>query len=335
MVLKVSDIDWSTWQAHNVATLIFMIRGQEVLLIRKLRGLGKGKINAPGGRQEPGETLEEAAIREAQEEVGMTPIEPRFRGVLRFHFVNRPADLGASPESYHLECHVFSTDRFEGEPRPSDEAIPMWVPLAELPYDEMWADDVLWCPLMLSGRTPFEGRFIFEDNAMKDVVLVDKDPAQPLFRALEDLSIPYLTHQHAPVFTVAQAQKVRQDEVGLHTKNLFLRNKKGQLWLVTLREDRPVDLKALAIKLNAGHLSFASSERLREYLKVEPGSVTPLAAFHDQTQQVKVVLDSDLAESEAVWVHPLTNDRTTCLHGGDLVRFLRAIKHPPELVHFA
>lgn len=331
---RIADIDWDRWTPHDVATLMFVIRGGEALLIRKLRGLGAGKMNAPGGRLEPGEAPVDAAIRETHEEVGVIPLEPRFRGRLRFAFIHRPNEVAPSPElGYRLECHVYSADGFEGEVRASDEAIPMWVPLHAMPYDEMWADDRLWLPLMLSGRTPFDGRFVFEGEAMLDVVLEHHDPARALFARLDALAIAHETHQHPPVFTVEEARRHRPSGAhGLHTKNLFLRNKKGKMWLVTLEEERPVDLKALGQTLGAGNLSFASTPRLRTHLGVEAGSVTPLAILNDPRAEVTLVLDKALASAERVWCHPLTNDRATAISGPDLVRFAEALGHPPTLL---
>lgn len=318
---RVADIEWDAWKPHDDATLLFVIRGGEALLIRKLRGLGAGKINAPGGRLEPGETPVEAAIRETMEEVGVRPLQPRPRGELWFQFV----------DGYALHCHVFSADGCEGEPHTTDEAIPQWTPLAALPYAEMWADDALWLPLMLAGRTPFRGWFIFDGEQMVDHRIEAHDPAAPLFAKLDQLGIERHQVSHPPVFTVAEAKQHRVEE-GLHVKNMFLRNKKGRQWLVTTHEDRPVDLKALARTLDAGHLSFASAERLRNSLGVEAGSVTPLAALNDARGEVTVVLEESIAAAPAVHCHPLTNDRTLRLSGPDLVRFLEATGHPPRLI---
>lgn len=347
-MLRIPDIDWESFLPHDLATLMFVIRGGEVLLIEKLRGLGAGKINAPGGRKEPHETLIEAAIRETREEVGVTPVAPRFRGRLRFAFVKRPdvaglgAAMGPDEVGYRLECHVFSADACEGAAHPTEEAIPRWTPLGQIPYDAMWADDRLWVPLMLAGRAPFDGRFVFEGEAMLDAALDAHDPAQALFVALDRLAIAHETYAHPPVFTVEEAKRHRpaadrhgdQGHQGHHTKNLFLRNKKGRMWLVTLHEDRPVDLKDLGQRLGAGNLSFGSAERLRTHLGVEPGSVTPLAIMNDSAGAVTMVLDAALGDGH-VWCHPLTNDRTTRLSGPDLVRFFEAVGHPAELVRFA
>lgn len=313
--------DWSTFTPADVATLLFVRRGLDLLLIRKRRGLGAGKINAPGGRLEPGETPEQAAIREVQEEVGVTPTSVRARGELRFAFTN----------GYQLHCHVFTADGCVGEARETDEALPMWVPVDQIPYDEMWADDRLWLPRMLAGY-PFDGRFEFDDEQMLSQDLRLVDPAEPAFARLRALGIPHETHQHTPVFTVDQAKAVRTRHDGFHTKNLFVRNKKGAMWLVTLPEDRAVDMRALGDQLGAGHLSFGSAERLRTHLGVEPGSVSPLAAVSDTSGSVRVAIASEILAADAVHCHPLTNDRTTTLSGRDLARYLHDTGHAPSLV---
>lgn len=316
------DIDWTTWVPRDVAVLLFVIRGGEVLLIRKKRGLGAGKINAPGGRIEPGESPEEAAVREAREEVCVVAQAPRRRGHLRFQFT----------DGYGLECHVLSADGCSGEACETDEAAPRWTPLHAIPFEEMWADDRLWIPLMLAGR-PFRGRFVFDGDAMLDHELLDDDPARPLLAELERLGARTTMATHPPVFTVEQAKRHRSaGEPGAHVKNLFVRNKKGEMWLVTTLEDRPVDLKILGKRIGAGHLSFASSERLRAHLGVEPGSVTPLAAMNDRAGAVRVVLDAAILADDLVHCHPLTNDRTLAIAPRDLVRFLEATGHAPTLL---
>ena len=321
---RLADIDWSNWKPKDVAVLSFVLRGGEALLIRKKRGLGAGKINAPGGRIEPGETPEAAAIRESQEEVGVTPLAPRRRGHLRFQFA----------DGYSLECHVLSSYACEGEPHETDEADPFWSSLHALPYDEMWSDDRLWLPLMLAGR-PFRGHFLFDGDRMLDHELVDDDPAAPLLTELARLGVAFERFDHPPVFTVEAARAVRPPGAahGVHLKNLFVRNKKGAMWLVSAPEERAIHLRDLGARLGAGNLSFGSPERLRENLGVEPGSVTPLAAYVDrEPKRVTVVLDRAAAVADVVHCHPLTNDRTLALSGRELVRALTAWGHPPIIV---
>ena len=152
-----ADIDWSVWTPTMRGTLMFVLDERRVLLIRKKRGLGAGKINAPGGKIDPGETALQAAIRETQEEVGVTPLGPVERGELRFQFV----------DGLRLHVRVFVARDWTGEPHESDEAIPIWTRLDALPYDEMWADDRVWVPELLAGRR-FALRALFTDDTMLD-----------------------------------------------------------------------------------------------------------------------------------------------------------------------
>ncbi|HWL84728.1 MAG TPA: YbaK/EbsC family protein [Polyangiaceae bacterium] len=322
---SVGEIDWALWTPTELSSLLFVVRGGQILLIRKKRGLGAGKINAPGGRLEPGETPADAALRETREEVGVVPLGIREWGELRFQFT----------DGYKLLCHVFSADGCEGETVETDEALPLWTPLGAIPYEEMWADDRIWLPLMLSGRR-FSLRSIFDGDRMVDVEITAHDPAAPLFEHLRNLGIATETVTHPPVFTVEAAKTHRVHHDGHHVKNLFLRNKKGAMWLVTLREDRHVDLRELGKRLDAGSLSFGSTERLRAYLGVEPGSVTPLAAWNDRQHAVTVVLDASLVDApgEKIHCHPLTNDRTTSMRANDLIRFLTSTGHQPVVLAF-
>lgn len=166
----VTDIEWTTWSPADVATLLFVRRDDEVLLIRKQRGLGAGKINAPGGRLEAGESPLEAARRETIEEVCVEPLDVRAHGELRFQFV----------DGYALHCHVFVADGHRGEPTVTVEAVPMWVRADALPFEEMWADDELWVPHVLAGRH-VDGRFVFDGDTLLDVDLrVDGAPVSAL-----------------------------------------------------------------------------------------------------------------------------------------------------------
>ncbi len=175
-----------------------------------------------------------------------------------------------------------------------------------------------------------------QDNS--SAVLADGSAAttpEALFRRFAVLEIASDTVAHAPLFTVEDSKALRGTLPGHHVKNLFLRNKKGAMWLVTCLEDRPLDLKRLAAALNAGRFSFGSAERLMQYLGVRPGAVTPLAVINDKDRAVTMVLDSALTDGQPVNAHPLVNDKTTTLGGRDLLRFLEAEGHAPRLLDFS
>ena len=154
---RVDQIAWDDWVGQDPATLVFIIRGGQMLLIRKMRGLGAGKINAPGGRIEPGETPLQCAVREVEEELCTTPVSLEWCGENRFQFV----------DGYSIHVQIYRADGCDRAPRATDEAIPLWVPLDAIPYDQMWADDPLWLPLVIARRR-FSGRFIFDGDAMLD-----------------------------------------------------------------------------------------------------------------------------------------------------------------------
>lgn len=159
-------------------------------------------------------------------------------------------------------------------------------------------------------------------------------PTSPeaLLARLKDLGIDSKTVTHPPVFTVEQAKALRGELPGSHIKNLFLRNKKGKMWLVTCLEDRQIDLKALGERIGAGRLSFGSADRLMTYLGVQPGSVTPFAVINDAGKQVTMVLDSGVLGAGPANCHPLVNTMTTAIAPEDLVRFLEAEDHAPQLL---
>jgi 8-oxo-dGTP diphosphatase len=162
-------MDWKTWKPRELATLCFIRTGGQLLLIRKKRGLGAGKINAPGGRLEAGETPLQAAIRETQEEVGLVPHGLEKRGELHFQFV----------DGYSLFCTVFLASGYEGELCETDEADPFWVPADAVPYEGMWEDDAKWLPIVLEGKG-FRGFFEFDGEKMLshhvDVVDYSENP---------------------------------------------------------------------------------------------------------------------------------------------------------------
>jgi Ala-tRNA(Pro) deacylase len=154
-----------------------------------------------------------------------------------------------------------------------------------------------------------------------------------LFAFLDKLGIVHRTVTHAPLFTVEQSQALRGTIPGGHTKNLFLKDKKGALFLVTAEEDAAIELKSLHRRLGAtGRFSFGSPDLLRETLGVGPGAVTPLGAIHDAGARVTVVLDATLMAHEVINCHPLVNTMTTSIGRDDLVKFLKATGHEPRIV---
>lgn len=159
------------------------------------------------------------------------------------------------------------------------------------------------------------------------------DPQQ-LFAKLEALGIAQHTVEHPPVFTVEEAKALRGNLPGHHIKNLFLRNRKEEMWLVVALEDRAIDLRRLGEALGAGRLSFGSPERLRRVLGVEPGSVTPFALVNDETQLVRLALDRGLTEGGPVNAHPLVNTMTTAIASADLLRLFEATGHTPLWLDF-
>ena len=161
-------MDWTNWMPRERANLCFILKDDRVLLIRKKRGLGAGKINGPGGKLEPGESALEAAIRETQEEIGVTPMNVAERGVLHFQFV----------DGYSLHCVVFVAGDYTGEPIDTPEATPLWFKLDEIPFDEMWEDDRHWLPQALAGQG-FDAWFVFDGEKMMSKVLTWRSASVP------------------------------------------------------------------------------------------------------------------------------------------------------------
>jgi Ala-tRNA(Pro) deacylase len=158
---------------------------------------------------------------------------------------------------------------------------------------------------------------------------------EQLFGRLEELGIKTTTLQHPPVFTVEEAKRLRGPVQGAHTKNLFLRDKKGRnMWLVVCLEDRDVDIRGLEAKLGSTRLSFGSAERLMKYLGVVPGAVTPFAVVNDKACAVRVALDRGALEREPLNFHPLDNAMTTSIGAKDFLEFLEAEGHPARLIDF-
>ncbi|HET6467866.1 MAG TPA: prolyl-tRNA synthetase associated domain-containing protein [Geminicoccaceae bacterium] len=149
---------------------------------------------------------------------------------------------------------------------------------------------------------------------------------------LDALGIRTGTYTHPPVFTVEESLVHTAHLPGVHVKNLFLKDRKDRLWLVTCRHELRVDLVRLSKDLGAARFSFGRPELLEEVLGVEPGSVTPLALVNDRGRRVQAVLDQGILAAEELNCHPLRNTASTVLRSADLVRFLEATGHPPLVV---
>lgn len=151
---SLQDID-SSWTAVHQATLLFVVQNNKVLLIRKKRGLGAGKINGPGGKLDPGESAQQCAHREVHEELCIDINDSIKVGRLRFQFI----------DDYSIDVRVFLATRFEGTPTETEEAIPLWFNIADIPYAQMWEDDQIWLPRVLAGEQ-VDGRFVFDEDRL-------------------------------------------------------------------------------------------------------------------------------------------------------------------------
>ena len=155
---------------------------------------------------------------------------------------------------------------------------------------------------------------------------------EEFFARLEALGIATTTHDHAPVFTVEEARALRGQIPGGHCKNLFLKDEKGEVWLIVCLEEARVDLKAAPPKIGSKRLTFGKPEMLMEVLGVEPGSVTPFGLINDVGVRTNVILDAAMMRHQALNYHPLRNDATTTIAAADLMKFIRACGHTPRIV---
>ncbi len=154
-----------------------------------------------------------------------------------------------------------------------------------------------------------------------------------LIARMDALGIAYTRYDHVPLRTVADSKLVQGEmEAGVHVKNLYLRDRKKRNLLVTLEQDREVDLKSLGERLGAAGLSFGSEERLMENLGIRPGAVSPLAMVNGVKQNVRLVIDAAVKRASLVHVHPLVNDRTLAMTPADLIRWFDAIGCAPEWI---
>ncbi len=167
-------------------------------------------------------------------------------------------------------------------------------------------------------------------------LLDGKPPALPeeVHRKLDSLAIEFTCIDHPPMRTVEDSKHYRGDVAGGYSKNLFLRNKKGKMWLVTLHEDRVIDLKILGELIGSGRVSFASETRLMNYLGIRPGAVSPLAVINDTSLSVAAVLDASLLQHDPLHFHPCDNSKTTTVAAQDLLRYMSACQHTPDIIDF-
>jgi Ala-tRNA(Pro) deacylase len=159
---------------------------------------------------------------------------------------------------------------------------------------------------------------------------------ETLLALLSTLGIPHETVSHEAVFTVEQSSRVNAQHpaltTGVHIKNLFLRNKREEMWLVVAEAHRPIDLKRLGERIGLGRASFGSPERLMKYLGVHPGSVTPFSLVNDTARAVRLAVDRVILEAPRAWAHPLVNTMTVGLSGADLARFFAHTGHSPTVL---
>lgn len=157
-----------------------------------------------------------------------------------------------------------------------------------------------------------------------------------LFAFLDGLGIVHKTLDHAPVFTVAESASLRDEIAGGHTKNLFVKDKKDNFFLLTVEENASVDLKTVHTIIGAASkVSFGKPEKLMEFLGVIPGSVTAFGAINDTGHNVTFVIDEALMADEIINCHPLSNDATTSIGTKDLIRFMEATGHTPLVLKVA
>lgn len=155
---------------------------------------------------------------------------------------------------------------------------------------------------------------------------------EALFACFDKIGISYDLYHHEAVYTVAESEKIDREIPGTPCRNLFLRDKKKQNFLLVLQNGTEVDIKKLPLVMGSGRLSFGSAERLWEYLGVRPGSVCPFAVINDIEKQVKILLDKSMMETDIVTYHPLLNTMSVSLSPADLLKFIEEIGHEPHIV---
>ena len=173
----------------------------------------------------------------------------------------------------------------------------------------------------------------------ENIILENGSPAasvEQVLTAISELGFTQQTFVHEPLYTVKQASQVDFSAPGAHTKNLFLRNKKGLMFLVVVEPECKVDLRSLRdmLQLPGGQIAFASTERLGKYLGVVPGAVSPLAVINDHDARVNVYFQHTLLEHEWIYLHPCRNTHSTRLRTTDLLELLKHWNHPVTTLNF-
>ena len=155
-----------------------------------------------------------------------------------------------------------------------------------------------------------------------------------LIAFLDELGVEHRTLDHPAVFRVGEGDEIKAAQPGAHTKNLFLKDAKDQLWLISAEGRTQIDLKRLPLVIGSGRLSFGNAALMEETLGVTPGSVTAFGLINDRDRRVRFVLDRALAEADRVNFHPLTNTATTGVSAEGLRAFLRKLDVEPLIVDF-
>ncbi len=155
---------------------------------------------------------------------------------------------------------------------------------------------------------------------------------EELLKKLSEADIEYTNHEHPAVFTVEEADKHHAGIKGVHSKNLFFKDKKKNLFLVVTLSDKPINIKEVAKKIGAKSPSFGKPDLLAEVLGVIPGSVTPFAVINSGNHNIKVVLDEEMMENDLLNFHPLVNTATTTISSKDLIKFMDNCKQDIEII---
>ena len=153
-----------------------------------------------------------------------------------------------------------------------------------------------------------------------------------LLSVLTQIDIEYTNHEHPAVYTVEEADLHHQGIDGVHSKNLFFKDRKKNLILVVTLSDKPIKIKEMGNKIGAKGLSFGKPDLLEEVLGVIPGAVTPLAVINDETNRVKVILDQEMMEHGLLNFHPIENTATTTIASKDLIKFMEHCKQNFEII---